>query len=90
MLKMGMFIIALVVSTQAAFAQTPPSAGGQIQQCGWLKDKYGLSWQVVPTILLQMLSDPDPRKSEGTMTAMLQMKKFDIDNLKRAHARAGQ
>jgi predicted 3-demethylubiquinone-9 3-methyltransferase (glyoxalase superfamily) len=64
------------------------SEGGdkKAQQCGWLKDKYGLSWQVVPTILLQMLSDPDPKKSERAMTAMLQMKKFDIDKLKRAYA----
>jgi predicted 3-demethylubiquinone-9 3-methyltransferase (glyoxalase superfamily) len=64
------------------------SEGGdkKAQQCGWLKDKYGLSWQVVPTILLQMLSDPDPKKSERAMTAMLQMEKFDIDKLKRAYA----
>jgi predicted 3-demethylubiquinone-9 3-methyltransferase (glyoxalase superfamily) len=56
------------------------------QQCGWLKDKYGVSWQVVPTVLLDMLSDPDPRRSERAMGAMLKMKKFDIDKLKRAHA----
>jgi predicted 3-demethylubiquinone-9 3-methyltransferase (glyoxalase superfamily) len=64
------------------------SEGGdkKAQQCGWLKDKYGLSWQVVPTVLLDMLSDPDPRRSERAMEAMLKMKKFDIDTLKRAHA----
>jgi predicted 3-demethylubiquinone-9 3-methyltransferase (glyoxalase superfamily) len=64
------------------------SAGGDpnAQQCGWLKDKFGLSWQVVPTVLFQMLMDPDPAKSKRAMEAMLQMKKFDIAKLKRAHA----
>ena len=64
------------------------SEGGdkKAQQCGWLKDKYGVSWQVVPTVLLEMLSDSDSRKSERTMEAMLQRKKFDIDKLKRAYA----
>jgi predicted 3-demethylubiquinone-9 3-methyltransferase (glyoxalase superfamily) len=58
--------------------------GGQEVQCGWLKDKYGLSWQVVPTILPQLLHDPDPEKSRKAMHAMLQMKKIDIDALKQA------
>lgn len=64
------------------------SEGGdeKAQQCGWLKDKYGLSWQVVPSILIELLNDPDPAKSQRTMTAMLQMKKIDIDELKRAYA----
>jgi predicted 3-demethylubiquinone-9 3-methyltransferase (glyoxalase superfamily) len=64
------------------------SAGGDesAQQCGWLKDKYGLSWQVVPTILPQLLMDPDPAKAGRAMEAMLQMKKLDIAKLKRAHA----
>lgn len=63
------------------------SAGGdeKAQQCGWLKDKFGLSWQVVPAILIELLNDPDPEKSQRTMTAMLQMKKIDIDELKRAY-----
>jgi predicted 3-demethylubiquinone-9 3-methyltransferase (glyoxalase superfamily) len=56
------------------------------RQCGWVKDKYGLSWQVVPKILPELLSDPDPAKSERTMTALLQMGKLDIAALKRAHA----
>lgn len=62
------------------------SAGGDpaAQQCGWLKDKYGLSWQVVPKILLDLISDPDPAKSQKAMTAMLQMKKINIAELKRA------
>jgi predicted 3-demethylubiquinone-9 3-methyltransferase (glyoxalase superfamily) len=61
------------------------SAGGQEVQCGWLKDKYGLSWQIVPTILGEMLSDPDAKKTERVMKAMLQMKKIDIKGLKQAH-----
>ena len=64
------------------------SAGGdpKAQQCGWVKDKFGVSWQVVPTILPKLLSDPDRKKSERAMKAMLQMKKLDIDQLQRAHA----
>jgi predicted 3-demethylubiquinone-9 3-methyltransferase (glyoxalase superfamily) len=61
------------------------TAGGEEIQCGWLKDKYGVSWQVVPTALGKLLGDPDPVKSERTMKAMLQMKKMDIAGLQRAH-----
>jgi predicted 3-demethylubiquinone-9 3-methyltransferase (glyoxalase superfamily) len=63
-------------------------AGGdeKAQQCGWLKDKYGVSWQIVPTVLPEMASDPDPAKSGRVMEAMLKMKKINIDELKRAHA----
>jgi predicted 3-demethylubiquinone-9 3-methyltransferase (glyoxalase superfamily) len=56
------------------------------QQCGWLKDKYGVSWQIVPRVLAELLSDADESKSQKAMTAMLQMKKIDIDKLKRAAA----
>jgi predicted 3-demethylubiquinone-9 3-methyltransferase (glyoxalase superfamily) len=59
--------------------------GGQEAECGWLKDKYGLSWQVVPTILGELMSGPDPAKSQRVMRAMLQMKKLDIEKLKQAH-----
>ena len=59
--------------------------GGQESQCGWLKDKYGLSWQIVPTILPEMLRDPDPQKSKRVMEAMLKMKKIDIGGLTRAY-----
>ena len=59
--------------------------GGQESQCGWLKDKYGLSWQIVPTILAEMLRDPDPQKSKRVMEAMLKMKKIDIAGLTRAY-----
>jgi predicted 3-demethylubiquinone-9 3-methyltransferase (glyoxalase superfamily) len=59
--------------------------GGQESQCGWLKDKYGLSWQIVPTILPEMLRDPDPQKSKRVMEAVLKMKKIDIAGLTRAY-----
>jgi predicted 3-demethylubiquinone-9 3-methyltransferase (glyoxalase superfamily) len=59
--------------------------GGEIEQCGWLKDKYGVSWQIVPVVLGQLMSDPDPVKSERVMQAMLQMKKLDIEKLKQAY-----
>lgn len=55
------------------------------QQCGWLKDKYGVSWQIVPTILVRMLKDKDPDKSQKVMKAMLQMKKIDIQTLFQAY-----
>lgn len=61
------------------------SRGGEEGPCGWLKDKFGLSWQIVPTVLGEMLSDPDARKSERVMQAMLKMKKIDIEALKRAY-----
>ena len=63
------------------------SEGGDVkaQQCGWLKDKYGASWQVAPSVLVEMITDPDTAKSGRVMEAMLQMKKIDIDELKRAY-----
>ena len=61
------------------------SAGGEKGQCGWLKDRYGLSWQIVPTALGELMSDPDPEKSRRVMEAMLKMSKIDINALKRAH-----
>ena len=61
------------------------SAGGQEVQCGWLKDRFGVSWQIVPTILPEMLQDKDPEKAKRVMTAMLKMKKIDIDALKQAY-----
>ncbi|WP_435627449.1 VOC family protein [Candidatus Ferrigenium straubiae] len=64
------------------------SEGGdeQAQQCGWLKDKYGVSWQVVPGVLPKMVGDPDSEKSQRAMEAMLRMRKIDIEELKRAYA----
>jgi predicted 3-demethylubiquinone-9 3-methyltransferase (glyoxalase superfamily) len=61
------------------------SQGGEQQACGWLKDKYGVSWQIVPVVLAEMLSDPDPEKSQRVMKAMLQMDKLDIKILQRAY-----
>jgi predicted 3-demethylubiquinone-9 3-methyltransferase (glyoxalase superfamily) len=60
--------------------------GGEESACGWLKDKFGLSWQVTPTVLIDMLHDSDPEKSERVMNAMLQMQKIDINKLKAAYA----
>jgi len=63
------------------------SEGGEKQRCGWLKDKYGVSWQIVPTVLGEMLQDKDPEKSKRVMNAMLQMNKIDIKSLKQAYER---
>ena len=59
--------------------------GGQPQQCGWLKDRFGLSWQIIPTILGKLLADPDREKSKRVMDAMMQMVKIDIQKLKQAY-----
>ena len=61
--------------------------GGEESACGWLKDKFGLSWQITPTVLIDMLNDKDPEKSERVMKAMLQMQKLDIKTLKDAYVR---
>ena len=60
------------------------SAGGEIEQCGWLRDRYGVSWQVVPTMLVKLLQDEDAGKTERVMQAVMKMKKLDIEALKRA------
>jgi len=60
------------------------SAGGEQQQCGWLKDKYGVTWQIVPTALGELLSNPDAAKAQRVMQAMLQMNKLDINVLQQA------
>lgn len=59
--------------------------GGEEQMCGWLKDKYGLSWQIIPNALGELMNDPDPVKAQSVMQAMLQMKKIDIAELRRAY-----
>ena len=61
------------------------SKGGEKSRCGWLKDKFGLSWQVIPSVLGKMLRDKDPEKAKRVMQAMLQMDKIDIKKLKQAH-----
>jgi predicted 3-demethylubiquinone-9 3-methyltransferase (glyoxalase superfamily) len=61
------------------------SEGGEKQRCGWLKDKYGISWQIIPSALGEMLQDKDAEKSRRVMKAMLQMDKIDIEGLKQAY-----
>jgi predicted 3-demethylubiquinone-9 3-methyltransferase (glyoxalase superfamily) len=61
------------------------SAGGEEGQCGWLKDRFGVSWQIVPTALTEMLNDPDPEKASRVMNAMLQMRKIEIADLRLAY-----
>jgi predicted 3-demethylubiquinone-9 3-methyltransferase (glyoxalase superfamily) len=60
--------------------------GGEPGPCGWLKDKYGLSWQIVPTVLNELLADPDPDKAQRVMKSMLQMGKIEVAELQRAYA----
>ena len=59
--------------------------GGQTQQCGWLKDKFGLSWQIVPSVLIELINDPDPEKARRVTETMLQMTKIDIAKLRQAY-----
>ena len=61
------------------------SAGGEVQQCGWLLDKFGLAWQIVPTLLGKLMSDKDPVKADKVMQAMLQMVKLDMAKLQAAY-----
>jgi predicted 3-demethylubiquinone-9 3-methyltransferase (glyoxalase superfamily) len=65
------------------------SNGGAPGQCGWLKDKFGLSWQIVPRVMIELLQDKDPAKSQRVMQAMMQMTKIDIAGLQRAHRAGG-
>jgi predicted 3-demethylubiquinone-9 3-methyltransferase (glyoxalase superfamily) len=65
------------------------SAGGEQQQCGWLRDKYGVTWQIVPSVLGELMSDPDPAKAQRVMQAMLQMHKLDIAALQQAAGHRG-
>jgi predicted 3-demethylubiquinone-9 3-methyltransferase (glyoxalase superfamily) len=60
--------------------------GGEESMCGWLKDKYGLSWQIIPTVLFDLLQDKDPERAKRAMNAMLQMHKIDVPTLRRAAA----
>jgi predicted 3-demethylubiquinone-9 3-methyltransferase (glyoxalase superfamily) len=59
-------------------------AGGEPSQCGWLKDRYGVSWQIIPGRLMELLGDPDPGRAQRAMQAMLQMRRIDIAELERA------
>ena len=60
------------------------TAGGEEGRCGWLKDKYGVSWQIIPSAMFDLLGDPDPGRSQRAMTAMLQMSKLDLDVMRKA------
>ena len=70
--------------TEVDFFWEKLSQGGEPSRCGWLKDRYGLSWQVVPRVLVQLLSDPDPEKQKRVTLAMMQMVKLDIAKLEAA------
>ena len=62
--------------------------GGSEEPCGWLKDKYGMSWQIVPSLLPRLIGDKDPKKAQGAMAAMLTMKKIDMAALQKAYDEA--
>jgi predicted 3-demethylubiquinone-9 3-methyltransferase (glyoxalase superfamily) len=70
---------------QEYYWETLLAGGGKESACGWLKDKYGLSWQVTPTILLEMVADKDRKKAQRAFDAMLQMRKIEIKKLKEAY-----
>jgi predicted 3-demethylubiquinone-9 3-methyltransferase (glyoxalase superfamily) len=78
------FVVNCQTPEEVDFYWDKLSAGGHQAQCGWVKDKFGLSWQIVPTALPELMSNPDPEKAQRVMKAMLKMKKFDIRVLKQA------
>jgi predicted 3-demethylubiquinone-9 3-methyltransferase (glyoxalase superfamily) len=79
------FVVDCATQEEVDYFWQKLSEGGKEVQCGWLKDKYGLSWQVVPTIAIEYLKDKDPVKSQRVMQAILHMKKIEIEPLKRAY-----
>lgn len=79
------FVINCETQTEVDRIWNALSTGGQIEQCGWLRDKFGVSWQIVPTILGELMQDPDPEKGRRVTEAMLKMVKLDIEGLKRAY-----
>ncbi|MDF2454986.1 MAG: 3-demethylubiquinone-9 3-methyltransferase [Cytophagaceae bacterium] len=81
------FIISCDTQEEVDYYWEKLKAGGdqKAQECGWLKDKYGLSWQVVPVLLDEMIADPDQEKADRVMAAMLKMKKLDIATLQKAY-----
>ena len=80
------FVVSCKTQTEVDYYWNKLSAGGKEVQCGWLTDKFGLSWQIVPTILGELMSDKDPVKSQRVMETMLKMVKLDINKLKAAYA----
>ncbi len=79
------FFVSCETQTEVDALWEKLSAGGEKQRCGWVTDQFGVSWQIIPTALGKMLSDPDPVRSRNVMKAMLQMDKIDIDQLKQAY-----
>jgi predicted 3-demethylubiquinone-9 3-methyltransferase (glyoxalase superfamily) len=67
--------------------QQGPERSGEEAECGWLKDRYGLSWQIVPAVLGEMMSDPDPARSQKVMEALVKMKKLDLAELEKAYGK---
>jgi predicted 3-demethylubiquinone-9 3-methyltransferase (glyoxalase superfamily) len=82
------FQVACADQDEVDYYWTALSEGGEEGPCGWLKDRYGLSWQIVPTALYELLSDPDPERAQRVMGAMLEMKKIEIAELERASVAA--
>jgi len=82
------FVVSVTTQQEVDELWEKLTAGGQPSRCGWLKDKFGLSWQIVPKALPELLGDKDPRKSQSVMKAMLEMDKINIARLKEAYAQA--
>jgi predicted 3-demethylubiquinone-9 3-methyltransferase (glyoxalase superfamily) len=82
------FQVACADQDEVDYYWTALSEGGEEGPCGWLKDRYGLSWQIVPAALYELLSDPDPERAQRVMGAMLEMKKIEIAELERASVAA--
>ena len=80
------FLVSCETQTELDGLWDKLTEGGEIEQCGWLKDRYGVSWQIVPSVLGEMMADNDPARVEKVAKAMLQMKKIDIEGLRRAYA----
>lgn len=78
------FVVSCENQQEVDFFWDKLSAGGQPSQCGWLKDRYGVSWQIVPSALAKLMSDPNPEKTGRVMQALLHMKKIDIQQLQQA------
>jgi len=79
------FVVNCETQEEVDYFWSKLSAGGEESRCGWLKDKFGLSWQVVPVVLIEMLADKDKAKAKRVMHAMLQMDKIDIPTLQKAY-----
>ena len=79
------FVVNCETQEEVDYFWSKLSAGGEESRCGWLRDKFGLSWQVVPVVLIEMLADKDTAKAKRVMHAMLQMDKIDIPTLKKAY-----